>query len=139
MVSIEPILDVTLPIELSNENRGRGYHWKQRDKARKHFEQLLVAWDLRREPFGFPVGLRVTRILGPRQQLWDPDSVLRGTYKELQDSMVACGWFHDDSAEWIRHVFPRQDKGRRDYGPGVQVEVFEWQDRFADWPMCSVS
>lgn len=67
----------------------------------------------------------VTRILGPRQQLMDSTSLGRGNYKELEDALVACGWFTDDGPEFIRHTLFKQDATRRDIGPATMVEVYE--------------
>ncbi len=81
--------------------------------------------DLKRDPFKFPVKLTLTRILGPNQRLWDADSVLRGNAKQLVDSLVAVGWFHDDSMKYITQVIGAQDATQRENGPAVLIEVFK--------------
>lgn len=121
------LLTKTLPLELQNYNTGRGHaHW-QSTKIRKQYEQALRANGLTRQPFDCCVDVAICRVLGPKQRLWDADSVLRGSAKELIDSLVACGWFHDDGPEWIRRAVGIQDKSQRQNGPAVviAVEAFE--------------
>lgn len=119
------VLDVMLPIELTNGNDGRGKAFWPSDKRRKQIENSLRLLGHVREPFSEQVSLvRVTRVLGKRQRLWDPDSVGRGNAKELFDSLVACGWFRDDSAKWIGNVDYRQDNSMKDKGPLTRIEVF---------------
>lgn len=79
---------------------------------------------LKRDPFEFPVKVTLTRILGPNQRLWDADSVLRGNAKQLIDSLVAIGWFYDDSMKYIVQVVGDQDATQRENGPAVLIEVF---------------
>jgi len=119
-----PILfDVWLPLELTNRNDGRGHSWHRTASERKKIERLLIAEGLQRSPFETPVTVRITRILGKGQRLWDPDSGLRGNAKELIDSLVAAGWFHDDSAKWITEVRFFQCATDRELGPAVRIEI----------------
>lgn len=107
-----------LPIELNNGNDGRGGKWFSSAKVRTKIEALLRATGhVRPKPFDRSVCLRVTRILGPRQQKWDADSYQRGNLKELIDALVVCGWFVDDGPKFIEEVrfkqwvkTPRPDK-----------------------------
>ena len=115
------MIDLILPVELTNGNDGRGSKWFSSAKVRKRFERDLV--DYRREPFDQPTRLTVTRILGPNQRLWDNDSIGRGNAKELIDALVALGWWHDDKPKWITSVDYRQDDSRREIGPAVRMEV----------------
>ena len=114
---------VTLPIELTNGNDGRTQKWFNSAKRRREYEQLLIFTGHNRKPFPMPVGLVVVRILGKGQRLWDADSGLRGSWKEIQDALVAVGWFVDDSARYIEWVQFSQDKTQRDDGPAVRVIV----------------
>lgn len=123
-MSIEPILSVTLPIELTNGNDGRGNKWFSSAKVRKVIEAQLRQLGHQRAPYGHKVSMRVTRILGPRQSKWDADSILRGNSKELIDALVAIGWFVDDGQKWISEVTSAQDDTQRQNGPSVLVEVF---------------
>ena len=118
------ILTEVLPIELTNGNDGRGGKWFKTAKVRKVLESKLRRWGLVREPFDHPVTIRLTRVLGRGQRLWDADSVGRGNSKELIDAMVACGWFTDDSPKYIAHCDFRQDPSQRENGPAVLFEVF---------------
>jgi len=112
-----------LPIELTNGNDGRGNDWFVSNSRRKKYEKLLRKLELVREPFDFPVSVSVVRILGKGQRLWDSSSVLRGNWKEIEDSLVACGWFKDDSVKHIVNTFGFQDETRRDVGPCVEIIV----------------
>ena len=119
-----PILTQLLPFELTNNNQGRGRAWYSSANVRKKIERELRLLGLEREPFEFPVVVRVTRILGKGQRLWDSDSILRGNSKELIDSLVVCGWFHNDSPKWIVETQAGQDASQRANGPAVLIEVF---------------
>ena len=119
------LLRETLPIVLTNGNEGRTKHFGASASRRKKYERQLRQLSLVREPFTCQVDVVVTRILGPRQQLMDSTSLGRGNYKELEDACVACGWFTDDSPEFIRYTLFRQDSTRRDLGPATMIEVFE--------------
>ena len=119
------ILRRVLPIELTNGNDGRGSKWFNSAKRRQTIAQTLHSE--RRTPFEHPVAIRITRILGPGQRLWDADSVGRGNAKELIDSLVELGWFYDDGPKQITHCDYRQDASQRLNGPSVLIEVFTEQ------------
>ena len=118
------ILRETIKLNLTNGNDGQGRAWYRTASTRKAIEQQLKVQDLKRDPFDFPVKITLTRILGPNQRLWDADSVLRGNAKQLIDSLVAVGWFHDDSMKYIVQVVGDQDATQRENGPAVLIEVF---------------
>jgi len=124
MSDFRPIA-ITLPFELTNGNDGRGSKWFPSAKLRKCFERDLRLMGMARSPFDRPVRVRVTRVLGKGQRLWDTSSVGRGNWKELEDALVACGWFHDDSPKWITETTFAQDDGDRANGPAVRVEIAE--------------
>lgn len=119
------LLREILPIALTNGNEGRTKHFGAAAARRKKYERQLRELGFVREPFTCCVDVVVTRILGPRQQMMDSTSLGRGNYKELEDALVACGWFVDDSPKWIRYTLFRQDSLRRDLGPATMIEVFE--------------
>lgn len=119
------LLDITLGIRLTNGNDGRGNRWYRSASVRDRIETELRALQLVREPFPGPVRLRVTRILGAGQRLWDVSSVGRGNWKELEDALVACGWFVDDGPRWITGILFEQDDSDRTAGPAVRIEVFD--------------
>jgi hypothetical protein len=121
-----PILKKILPIELKNANIGRGHSWHSTAASRKRIAKALAGE--RRTPFEYPVAIRITRILGPNQRLWDADSVGRGNAKELIDSLVELGWFYDDGPRWVTHCDYRQDAQSRVSGPSVMIEVFKTGD-----------
>lgn len=112
-------------IKPSNRNAGRGFSYHGTAKERDQIEAYLRAYGLTRKPFNHRVDVVLVRIIGPGKRRWDADSVLRGNAKELMDSLVACGWFHDDGPAWIRHVDGRQDDKRRAEGPAWEIIVNE--------------
>lgn len=115
-----------LPFELTNGNDGRNKRWFNPAKIRNKFEADLRVLGLARKPFAFPVHVRVSRLLGANQKLWDESSVGRGNYKELEDALVACGWFVDDNPKWIREVRWRQipQAVTKRTEPAIMIEVF---------------
>ena len=121
---MKPIFSVTLPIELKNGNAGRVKTWHQPATRRKKYERTLRRLKLVRTPFEQVVVVHVTRILGKGQRYWDSSSGLAGNYKEIEDAMVAVGFFTDDSPRYISETRFFQDGSRRKSGPAVLVEVF---------------
>ena len=121
------IADITLPIELTNNNNGQGRAWFSSAKVRKSLQRDLLALGHKRKPFDHKVKVVITRILGKGQRLWDSSSVLRGNHKQLEDAMVECGWFHDDSPEFITVTLGLQDATQRKNGPAVRVQIFDAQ------------
>lgn len=117
---------LTLPIKLVNDNTGRSQHWSKASKRKRQYETIVRVLGGRRKPFDVPVGIRLTRVLGPRERLWDADSIGRGSAKELIDSFVACGWLHDDGPKWVTSVEYRQEVDRES-GPAVKVEFVQCQ------------
>ena len=122
---------IRFPIDLTNSNDGRGGSFWKSAKRRKEYESTIALCGVRRTPFDIPVGITVCRVLGPRQRLWDADSVLRGSAKELIDAMVACGWFHDDGPRWITAAVGIQDTSRRSEGPAVRCLLHQEETTFA--------
>ena len=119
----EVIFSQVLPIKLTNGNDGRTKAWYKSASNRKKFEKMLRRKGLIREPFTHPVSVHVTRILGKGERLWDSSSGLRGNFKELEDSLVAVGWFVDDSMKYIAETRFFQDVTRRTEGSAVLIEV----------------
>ena len=116
---------IYLPFELTNGNDGRGSKWFSSAKIRKQFEASLRQLGITAsEPFAFPVNITVTRILGPKQSLWDSSSIGRGNWKEIEDAMVAVGWFVDDGPKYIKRTTFEQDATQRAVGPLVRVDIY---------------
>lgn len=113
-----------LPFELTNGNDGRGSKWFSSAKLRKEFEKNLRLLGYERKPFKTPVIVHVTRILGLGQRLWDSSSIGRGNYKELEDALVAIGWFHDDSPKFITETRFFQDANSRDFGSSIDIKIY---------------
>ncbi len=120
-------MTIILPFELTNGNDGRGNKWFKSSKLREQFEKDLRGLRMTREPFPRAVSVEVTRILGPKQSLWDSSSIGRGNWKEIEDALVACGWFHDDSPKWITRTTFNQDSTRRKEGPCIEMTIIEPQ------------
>jgi hypothetical protein len=117
------LLDIVLPIELKNRNDGQGYsHWRT-VKEKQQIDDVMSLF--RRKPFDVPVFLVITRLIGTKQQPFDTDSLLRGNWKQIQDSMVQAGWFYDDNPTCIRGVYGRQDATDRSKGPAIRVQVYQ--------------
>lgn len=122
---LTPLLSVELPVNLTNGNDGRGSKWFRSAKVREQMERLLRSLGHVYSPIDFQVVIKVTRLLGKGQRLWDASSGFRGNWKELEDAMVACGWFYDDSPKWIRNCYFDQVKQDGRVEPGVLVEIFK--------------
>ena len=116
-----------LPIKLTNGNLGRGFNWYQKANERNEIEAILRCDGFIRKPFDGCVDVHLTRILGPREQLWDSNSGLRGNAKELFDSLVVLGWFHDDDTNWIHETRFFQDNKQRKNGPATKIDVYKWE------------
>lgn len=121
---LERKLAQTLPLELTNGNDGRGHRWFSSANVRKKVEKQLRDLGHERTPFDFPVVVHVTRLLGPKQRLWDSSSIGRGNWKEIEDALVSLGWFHDDNPAWITETRFFQNKEDRSKGPAIFIEVF---------------
>jgi hypothetical protein len=107
--------------KLTNGNDGRGNAFWKSAKFRKTCEQYLRANQMARKPFECPVVVHVTRMFSGRERPWDSSSIGRGNWKEIEDALVAVGWFHDDGPKWIlRTVFNQ----RKHNETCVMVEVF---------------
>ena len=119
------ILSVTLPMELTNKNKGQGHSWHHTADDRKDCETCLRALGHIRKPFKAKMNMRITRILGKGQRLWDQSSVLRGSAKQLEDALVFCGWFVDDSPKWVGLVIGDQEIPKKRGKPQVKIEVFQ--------------
>ena len=121
VITSKLLLSVVLPIKLTNSNTGRGGSFWKSAKDRKDFEAILRASGHVYTPLDFPVYLRITRIFAGREREWDYSSGLRGNAKELEDSGVACGFWHDDGPKWIRGVVFAQARGEKS---AVMIEMF---------------
>ena len=116
---------ILLPVKLTNGNSGRTKHFGKSAQVRKQFERDLALLGYRRtEPFP-PCGIYVRRILGKGERLWDLSSGLRGNWKELEDALVALGWFPDDSPKHIKAIQFQQDGDRRHEGPAVELRIYK--------------
>ena len=124
---------VRVPIVWKNYNDGQSRTWHPSAKSRNEIEYTLSACGHRMEqPFDEPVVLRITRVLGYKQSKWDSDSGLRGNAKQLIDSLVACGWFHDDSCKYITETrFTQFEPTVREALSTTIIEVFRAEQIFS--------
>lgn len=113
-----------IPIELTNDNDGRQKAFGVARSRRQRYERYLRNLGYSRQPFGQKVDVVVTRILGPGQVRWDPSSILRGNHKEIEDSLVWLGWWHDDDAKYIGRILGDQDATNRELGPAIRIDVY---------------
>lgn len=124
MQTLQCLHSAILKIKLTNSNTGRGFSWHDKARDRNDIEAVLRCDGHVRQPFPCQTIIHLTRILGPREQLWDSDSGLRGNSKELIDALVAIGWFHDDNYKWVEETRFFQDATQRKTGPCVLIEIY---------------
>lgn len=117
------LLREMLELKLTNGNDGRGKSFWGSANFRKSAEQYLRAFHKQRKPFEVPVVVYVTRLFSGRERLWDSSSIGRGNWKEIEDALVAVGWFHDDCHKWIKRTVFDQRKHNESC---VLVEVFDF-------------
>jgi hypothetical protein len=124
------VFSIILPFELDNGNSGRSGKWFSSAKLRKKYEAELGKMGLRRVPFPYPVNVRLIRILGSGQREWDSSSWQRGNYKEIEDALVACGWFVDDGPKYIWETTFENDISRKSKGPCIELVITKAGNRF---------
>lgn len=106
-------IEVILPIRLTNSNEGRTKHYGPTKRFRDDCGVMCKVWFRDRKPFDFPVKVLVVRLLAKGEHKMDQSSLSRGNWKEIEDSLVAAGWFHDDGPKWITDVHFDQDATQR--------------------------
>jgi hypothetical protein len=117
------VIVLNIPIPLSNNNTGQSRHWSAANKSKQTFAKVLSTLNYRATPPPYKQRVTITRVLGRGERLWDADSVLRGSAKQLLDSLVDAGFFHDDGPKWITEVSGKQDDSQRSKGPSIRVEI----------------
>lgn len=144
MIGGKLIGTIDVPMKLKNNNQGQGRHWSGSHRERRIASEAvanagfwyhladhtkvglrLSEWLLEPHTSYGLLGMVVWRVLGPRERLWDADSVLRGNYKQIQDALIEAGLAEDDSPKYIEWVLGRQDKERRGEGPCVEIELYD--------------
>lgn len=129
---------IVIDRELKNGNNGQSKHWGTSHKERAAWlkkvkdayviepngnESMLVDFLDCYQPPQYQ-GLLITRHLGKNQRFFDPDSVLRGSAKQLCDSLIEVGVAPDDSIKHLKFVIGLQCDESRELGPYTSVEVF---------------
>lgn len=112
-----------LPVPMSNNNEGQTRHWSKSANWKKLYASTLSKMRLKATPPDHPQNIVITRILGKGERLWDADSVLRGSAKQLIDSLVGAGFLVDDGPKYLKEAIGRQDDTRRKEGPAVEIEI----------------
>lgn len=125
LIAAKLLISIELPIKIKNGNDGRGYSFWKAKKFRDDYEAELRVLGHLYDPLDFPVYLRVVRLYSGNESEWDYSSILKGTWKELEDSLVACGWFVDDGPQWILGVVADQKKSDHS---GTLIEIFDGRD-----------
>lgn len=133
------ILVIELPLLIGNGNEGQKKHWGGHEDARKHIASAMRRARIMQKaddgswhetaispyPFTCRVDIWATRILGPKERLWDPDSILRGAgAKAMIDSLVDHAILKDDSSKYVRYCLGDQIDDARDQGPKWILEFF---------------
>ena len=126
----ELLFTVKVYHKLKNNNNGQSRHWSSAHSERKKWMKALETAEVETETgmvFGFheflseilgnepltqKVGIEVHRVLGPRERRWDADSVLRGSAKQLIDSLVESNYLHDDNNKHILWALGTQSSKR---------------------------
>ncbi len=124
--------------ELNNGNTGRSKHWSSAHRERNAWRRAVQAavvipdnepeiayLDYVTKPPDEKIGLIIRRVLGAKQRLWDADSILRGSAKEMIDSLVESNLAKDDNTKYVAWVMGDQDSSRREIGPFTEVEVWK--------------
>lgn len=142
MLDGRPIIKIVVKAEVSNRNDGQGRHWSASSKARTRlFDACRDAefyrwnfdaddWELSdlkscKIPSRQKVDILATRVLGPKRRMWDPDSILRGEFKQLLDSLVQLRVIEDDSSKYVGYVVGDQDPSRRHDGDSFELTFYE--------------
>ena len=126
----ELLFTVKIYHKLKNNNNGQTKHWSSSHSERKKWMKALDTAEVETETgmvFGFhefaahvlsgqplaqKVGIEVHRVLGPRERHWDADSVLRGSAKQLIDSLVESNYLTDDNIKCILWALGKQPAER---------------------------
>ena len=113
---------LTIPLKLPSmnqwSNQFRGWQRVRWIKAR--FEKELPPLVKSKRAKGRK-RVTITRVLGPRERLYDPDNLV-GACKPLLDALRAAGYIEDDTAALIDlHV--AQDSSARSAGPKILVSI----------------
>ena len=141
------LFDISVKTKLKNNNQGQGHHWGSTAKDRKEFDRLVAdsmvltfddeTGELSAAPFSESlsgvqlsdlVSLTITRVLGKGERLWDNDSILRGSAKQLLDAIVGTGLLADDNPKYVSLVVGLQDDTQRELGPRIDVGFYETVD-----------
>jgi hypothetical protein len=117
-------IKLTLPVPLKNNNTGQSRHWSASHKDKETYAKALLIYRKPKTP-DYKQKVTITRVLGKGERLWDADSVLRGSAKQLIDALTDRGYFKDDGPSYLTEAFGRQDDTQRKNGPAIEVEITE--------------
>ena len=116
-------LTLELPIQLLSKNARDKLHYRARHKLRREYGAVIeLIYPRREEPPRVKQRVTVTRVLGPRERLFDGQNVGAGSAVELIDALTAAGFWVDDAPRWLETAFKQGDRpGVK--GPAVVIEI----------------
>lgn len=135
------LIAIRVNADVKNRNDGQGRHWSASSKAKSRLFAACKSAEFSRWcpedehwmpadihqcklPSRSKVNIVATRVLGPKQRLWDADSILRGEFKQLLDSLVQLGIIEDDGPKYVDYVIGDQDHTRRQDGPAFELVFY---------------
>jgi hypothetical protein len=111
-------LELLLGVPVQSQNAFK--HWRTRQKERQMWEKTIRAYWGKAEPATARMRLVITRVLGPRERLFDDGNGEGGSCKQIVDAIKRLGWVRDDSPKHLTWEF-RQEANLRHLGPAVEL------------------
>lgn len=125
-----PLLDFTIPFELTNGNSRSGK--KKRRSCTKRDAEIMIKKHFHRDVPKIrlkPVTIKLFRILGIGHVLWDGGNVLCGNAKQLIDALVSTGVLVDDSLRYVSEpILYEQIHDNRELGPATRIAIWRTKD-----------
>ena len=111
--------EVTLPIELLNEDMAKRRHWQRA----QNYERIIRQEGFVRTAPEYRQRVTVTRVLGGFQASYAPGGMGRGNWPDIERALTACGWWV--AADWkhLEFVDFRQVDDDRANGRCIRVRV----------------
>lgn len=118
------IIEGFLQVKLRSTNSFSERSWRDRHKERNQLEWLLLEALGKAKRLDGPVKITVTRVLGPKDRLFDRGNLEGGSVKQLVDALVRLGWMANDCPNHLVELVCLQDPDNRDQ-PGARVRLEE--------------
>lgn len=117
------VLTMVLPIKLLSKNSRDRLHYRARHALRIDYQNIVsIKYPRKRPTPDYRQLVTVTRIMGPKERLFDDMNIPGGSAVELVDSLVHLGWLFDDSPRYLTPEF-RQERHKTIRGPATMVEI----------------